>query len=72
MSVAGESVNRAQQMRQKVQQLNEAAERATDPQERQKLQEQARRLQEQAERQGQTPGGARPQGTRGQEKFPRK
>ncbi|MBZ9645175.1 DUF6381 family protein [Streptomyces sp. PSKA30] len=58
MSVAGESGNRAQQMREKVQQLTEVAERTTDPQERQKFQEQAKQ-------QGQNAGESRSKGTAG-------
>ncbi|MGW0556721.1 DUF6381 family protein [Streptomyces sp. NPDC002926] len=52
MSVAGESGDRAQQMRAKAKELQDAADHSTDPQERQQLREKARQMEEQIEREG--------------------
>ncbi|MER7196201.1 hypothetical protein CG723_09105 [Streptomyces sp. CB01635] len=50
MSVAGESGDRAQQMRAQVQKIEQAAERASDPAERQRLKDKARRIEEQSKK----------------------
>ncbi|WP_329567220.1 DUF6381 family protein [Streptomyces sp. NBC_01361] len=52
MSVAGESGDRAQQMRAQVQKIEQAAERASDPAERQRLKDKARRIEEQSKKEG--------------------